>query len=500
MKTMDQRTQERLNIPAVVLMERAALAVADEVQKEKFDLTYPVILSGCGNNGADGLAVARILKERGVSPVCFLVGEAREGSLVPHQLKSLQAYGVPVECGSAQDALAFIKSRPLTLVIDALFGVGLSREPDEAFCDLIRTINSLPCKTVAVDMPTGVCADSGRILGEAFDCDLTVTFGYLKCGQFLYPGCEKCGKTVLAPIGIDPVLPDEEADLLMLEASDLSFTDRKSDGNKGTFGKVLLIVGSKETGGAAVLAATSAMRSGAGMVRVVTHQNNREVILKALPEAMITVYEEEVPDLSRDLAWADVIGIGCGIGTGDAAVSMLEAVIEDQNHPLVLDADALNILAKREDLMQRIRERKAETIITPHVAEFARLYKKEIREVSEDLRNAAKGSAASDHVICVLKDARTMISDGKVTYINTTGNAGMATAGSGDVLLGLIASLLGQGLTALLAAAEGCFVHGMAGDRVASATGQASLLASDLPDAFGPVLEIIRSSGGKSHE
>ena len=481
-------------------MERAALAVADEMEKENFDPAYPVILSGCGNNGADGLCIARILKERGVSPVCFLVGEEREGSLVSHQLKGLIAYGVPVERGSAGDALAFLKKHTPTVVIDALFGVGLSRPLDEETCALVRYINALSCPVVAVDMPTGVSADNGVILGEGVDSDLTVTFGYYKCGQFLYPGCEKCGKLVLAPIGIDQTLPDEEADLLMHESEDLFILKRPQDSNKGTFGKVLLITGSKETGGAAVLAATAAFRSGAGMVRVVTHRDNRDALLKHLPEAMITTYEDEAPDLAKDLRWADVIGIGCGIGTTEVAQSMLEWVIGDQNHPLVLDADALNILSVRTDLMEKLRKRTADTVVTPHVAEFARLTGQEIAAVKADLRGSAMGFAGKNHVICVCKDARSMISDGRVTFINATGNAGMATAGSGDVLLGLITSLLGQGLSAGDAASIGCFVHGMAGDLAAGEKGQASMVASDITDAFGQVFEICETSGGGRNE
>ncbi len=483
MKQLDQNTVSHLEIPAVVLMERAALFTVDRILKAAYDLQHVIVLAGRGNNGGDGVCVARILKEKGYSPEIFVIGNVDETSECAHQIRIAFHYDIPVFYGEADDAAAFLKDRACTLLIDAMFGVGFHGALEASYCSLIRLINEKKVPVVCIDIPTGVDASTGKIASEAVKADLTVTFGSFKIGQFLYPATQFCGKVEMDPIGIYPGTDDETEDLFALEESDLSAIKRPAYSNKSTFGKVLLIAGSDEIGGAAVLSAKSAFRSGAGMVSVYTSPRNRDVILKEIPEVMVHTYETDLSGLKDQMAWADVIAIGPGISHSQTAADMLDLVLRESSLPLILDADALILPAKEPERLN-FEASDRTVIITPHLGEFSKLTKKSIDEIKEDLPNACRTFAKKHHVICVLKDARTLISDGVKTYMNTSGNSGMATAGSGDVLFGLIASLLGQGLTGLDAAAYGCYIHGLAGESAAKKHGEAGMVASDMIEAF----------------
>ena len=220
------------------------------------------------------------------------------------------------------------------------------------------------------------------------------------------------------------------------------------------------------------------------MVKVITHENNREALLSAAPEVMLKTYTDTAPDLSEELKWADVIAIGPGISYSDIARSMLEAVIRGCSLPLVLDADALMLLKDHAELQKELQDPVRTVIITPHLGEFSKLTGSDMRKITDDLPGTCRSYAKDHELICVLKDARTVISNGERTYLNLSGNSGMATAGSGDVLLGLIASLLGQGLGGLDAAATGCFIHGLAGDEAAGKYGKSGMVASNIIEAF----------------
>ena len=220
------------------------------------------------------------------------------------------------------------------------------------------------------------------------------------------------------------------------------------------------------------------------MVKTVTHENNREALLQALPEVILKTYTDEAPDLSEELKWADVIAIGPGISYSDIALSMLKTVLQDCCLPLVMDADALMLFKDHEELQQAAQDPERTVIITPHLGEFSKLTGFSIRKITDDLPNVCRNYAKDHQLICVLKDARTVISNGEKTYLNLSGNSGMATAGSGDVLLGLIASLLGQQLKGLDAAAYGCYIHGLAGDEAADQYGKSGMVASNMIEAF----------------
>ncbi len=489
MKQLDSDTTRVLEIPSVVLMERAALSAVKAIRDAGFPLSNVIVLAGEGNNGGDGVCVARILKEQGIPSDIFVIGKPSDGSECAHQIRTALRYDIPVSYGNASDAVCFLKNHACTLLIDAIFGVGLNRGLGEDYVKLIRHINAADCNVVSIDIPSGVDATTGKVLNEAVRSDLTVTFGYYKTGQFLYPGASYCGSLILDTIGILQDTPPDPEDLYMLEPDDLRSIKRDPDSHKGTFGKILLIAGSEETGGAAALCAMSAFRSGSGMVRIFTHENNRDMLLEHIPEAMVTTYSDDISGLKDAFGWADVIGIGPGISYSDTARRILRSVFLDCGLPLVLDADALHILKSEPELMGAAAGVNRTVIITPHLKEFSDLSGINVSSIKEDKIRICRTYAKEHQLICVLKDARTVISDGKMTVLNTSGNSGMATAGSGDVLLGLITSLLGQGLDGLSAAAYGCYIHGLAGDEAASDHGQAGMVASDMIGHFKHFLE-----------
>ncbi len=519
MKRYDSNTMEYFGVPGLVLMERAALAAA-EILKENLPLSTkrPVrilVLCGSGNNGGDGLAMGRLLCQQGYEVDFVMVqqnGKLSEQAGI--QLSIIRQYGWRVYSFPDWPTGSYDGC------VDALFGIGLTRPVEGIYAEVLERFAQIKGFRMALDMPSGIHTDTGAVMGYAVPADVTVTFGFKKRGQLFYPGCLYTGKLVCAPIGItaDSFLEQKpETFTLAADGSELFglLPKRVESGNKGTFGKVLLIAGSPRMGGACRLAAESVLRTGAGMVKVLTAAENRDVLLRALPEAMIVTYtaQDELEAVVREaLPWADVIGIGPGLGTEEAAGRILHTVITESKQPLVLDADALNLLAesprksKEQSVgqsgwqplmellagMQKEAQTRRELILTPHLGEFARLcgVKTEtVQPVEERCRRAAELVRKLQTQIAV-KDARTLvfIADGTV-YINCTGNDGMATAGSGDVLTGMITALLAQGLPAARAASTGVYLHGVAGDQAAKKLGPYAMLAGDLIEAEKTLLQ-----------
>lgn len=525
MKAADRNTIEHFGVASLVLQERAALAVCDRADAYFQDKQSGAgrqktirIFAGPGNNGADAIACARILSQRGFQTDTVLVGDAgKQTGECRRQLQSVQAYGLFVRAFSPRE------KDPETvpdLVIDGLLGVGINRAPEGAFHDAIEEINRLHengAYVLSVDIPSGIGTDEGSVAGAAVFADETVTFGFAKCGQLLYPASARCGKLQVADIGItrESLLAGTENEIrpdafYFRDGADVSLPPRRADGNKGTFGKVLVVAGSKETGGAVILAAKAALLSGCGMVRVFTERTNRDAVLQALPEALIDCYdagafdaEAVLPLLDGALLWADAVVCGCGIGTGETAVILLKHLLENGHLPLVLDADALNLLALPEHALMdpacRYGE-KAEPVplvLTPHAGEFARLYNRVFakeRTVADCKAHAAaytRALAKKMNGIVLFKDARSIACCGDAPYyINLSGNDGMATAGSGDVLAGLLGSLLAQtrGRNAMETVCAGAFFHGLSGDYAAERCGKRALCASDIADALAAVL------------
>ncbi len=496
MRRYDYNTITKIGIPGMVLMERAALAVLEQIEgcpgkqhglqaataigkKEKRGVTI-FVLAGMGNNGGDGLALARLLAEKGYSVEVGCIGrEEKASEQWKVQREILKNY--PVKVGTE------IPEKEYTILVDALFGVGLSREVEGSYAEAIEALNEKCGYKIAVDVPSGLDADTGKVLGVCVKADVTVTFGFCKRGLVLYPGCEYAGRVITAPIGITEYSFFEEKPRMFYYTEKLKdlLPPRAGSGNKGTFGKVLLVAGSQNMAGAAILAAKAAYRAGAGMVKVITPPENRVILQESVPEALPCTADE----LADGLQWADVAVIGPGLSKGEDAMNCLRHLIEKCSHPLVIDADGLNLLSEDEELMGALARREADTVLTPHVGELSRLTGSTIGELKEDLPKHAMKLAEKQHAVVVAKDARSFVCrENMPVCVNLTGNSGMATAGSGDVLAGIIGALLAQGMDAFGAASVGAYAHGMAGNLAAERLSEYGVMAGDIAEKIGDLV------------
>ena len=519
MRRADQNMIENFEMPQSVLMERAALASYEAIISKWNDILTKdsriLIAVGNGNNGGDGVALGRLLSLAGYRVTIWLSGmEEKYSQALQHQLRLLR--------NIAPQSLDFLTgAKPqesFQLIVDALFGTGLSRPLDGIWKEMIQWMNQTAAYRMALDLPSGISADTGQILGEAFCADMTVTFEWIKRGCLLYPGKARCGELVVRDIGIakESFQGDLPNGFTLTEDPAFLLPRRKASGHKGSFGKVLLIAGSENTPGAAILAAKAIMRGGAGMLRVLTPECNRDLLIHELPEAMITCYQAQEPSaetktsegeqaLLKAFAWCDAVAAGPGIGTGDDAVWILEETLLHYQGPLILDADALTLLADDSGLYQRMMERArngAPTVLTPHMAEFSRLLHVPVNSLLKMRMTMIQTFCENTNCILVSKDAATVVGflDGQKKfgyYVNMSGNSGMATAGSGDVLTGILGTLMAQcslqekpGQAGYCkAAATGVYLHGLAGDAAASKLGEASMLAGDIAEAMILILK-----------
>ncbi len=479
MKSLDSGTITEIGIPSEVLMERAALKTVEETEKLLGENERILVVCGSGNNGGDGIAIARLFHLKGIRAEICLVGNrekmTKETAL---QYKIAMAYQVP-EVNNP-------KWSEYTTIVDAVFGVGLMRPVEGHYAEVIREMNSARAKKIAVDIPSGVNGDNGLEMGIAFSADLTVTFAYRKRGLCFYPGRMYAGRVVVADIGIYESAAVKAA-ACHLEQEDLKlFPERDPGGNKGTFGKVLFVTGSAGMCGAAYLSAGAALRAGAGMVKIQTVEENRIPLQILLPEAMVCSKFDEVSNREL-LNWCDVLVIGPGLGTSVSSREreqwFLSAAAKEKK-PVILDADGLNLLAAHPKWREFLGEN---VILTPHIGEMSRLCKKSIAEIQEAIAETASDYAEKTGAVCVLKDACTVISDGKGTlYLNLSGNSGMATAGSGDVLAGLLGAVCCMYLAEeeqppmVQKAALGVYLHGLCGDIAAGKKGKRGMLAGDI--------------------
>ena len=350
-------------------------------------------------------------------------------------------------------------------------------------------MNHMDAIRIAVDVPSGINADNGNIMGCAVKCDHTITFSFDKLGLELWPGNEYAGNILISEIGItNKSWLEHKPTFAFLEKEDIkALPKRPKHSNKGTFGKLLIIAGGDDMPGAAIMSAKAAYCNGVGLVKIYTSENNRATIQTVLPEAIIKTYQEKIDckDLIRELKWADAVVIGPGLGRTDNALSLVENVLAECEVPLVIDADALNILGENIELISNSH---SNWIITPHLGEFSRITKLSIEFIQSNLANIALDYAKKYNLICILKDFHTVVANPYgLSYLNLSGNNGMATAGSGDVLTGIIGSFLAQGMNAIDASSYGVFLHGYAGDTACESMGMRSIMASDIIDGLKEV-------------
>ena len=486
MQAIDAYSIHEIGIPGMVLMEKASMALYDEVRRRfPDDHSRCLIVVEKGNNGGDGLALGRLLIEAGYPvDICEIGGISRASESYQAQKNILEKMDIPV--------LDEIPEEDYDVIIDGIFGVGLTREVAGIHREVIAKLNKKEAIRIAIDVPSGVDASDGKVLGIAFKADLTVTFGLSKIGLLFYPGAAYAGEVVVKDIGFPRIAVDEvdPGAFTYEEGDQCRIPARRPDSHKGTYGKVLIVAGSVNMAGAAYLSGKAAYKTGSGLVRIFTREENRVILQTLLPEAILTTYtglSDGIPALSEAVDWADVIVFGPGIGRGENIEWFLHLVRENAKVPVVIDADGLNEISSMEsrgtDFLNGFQ---APVILTPHMMEMSRLCGSSVAEIKENRIGAAKEYARENKVILVLKDSRTIITDGtERLYINTNGNSGMATGGSGDVLTGIIGGMLAAGMKPFDAAAMGVFLHGRCGDAAAKDLGEASVMAGDLVQYLG---------------
>lgn len=496
MQEIDRQTIVEIGIPGIVLMENAGHSVAAEII-QRFSppggRPRALILSGKGNNGGDGYVVARHLLNKGWHVQTLILAEryAIKGDAAVH-LSALEKCGGQVDFVCDEDGLREIltASGEFTVLVDALFGTGLAKPLQGLYLQAVQWLNQQPLPVVAVDIPSGIDASTGQILGSAVNATLTVAFAFAKVGHVSYPGAGLVGELVTADIGIpERVAAHASAHCLLVDAAEARrlLPVRSRDGHKGNFGHLLVVAGSMGKCGAAVMAAESGLRGGAGLVTLACPQSAQPIIASQLVEVMtapLADFHGEASlqafnDLLALAAGKQALAIGPGLGVGEETGGLIRRLLQDSDLPMVIDADGLTALCGHTHILGRQKDR--QLILTPHPGEMARLTGLSTAEIQADRFAVAKDFAVRHRVVLVLKGARTLtVSPEGQVHINSTGHAGLASGGMGDVLTGLIGSLLAQGLSALDAAILGVYLHGLAADRLLATFGDAGLLATDV--------------------
>lgn len=498
MRELDRLMIQKHGVPSLTLMERAGEAIAQAIL-ERFARNAKkgvLVVAGKGNNGGDGLVVARLLKKRRIPTEVALL--ARRDELSSSAAHNLRAYtklkGKVTEIGANGLELLSQRISKNALIVDAILGTGMKNEVRGLFAEAITMINASGLPVVAVDIPSGLDSDKGTPLGVAIQAEMAVALGFPKLGEVTYPGLDYVGDLVVADIGIDAQAAAEVApsiELLEREMIRRLVPRREPDTHKGTYGHVLVVAGSRGKTGAAILACRAAMRTGAGLVTLAASRSLNSIFAGSLVEVMTELLRdnaaEEIEPLSDNdwralLERKNALLFGPGIGVNDTTRNTLRWLLRNLPIPWVIDADGLNNLAIE---MDRLRHAKTPPVLTPHPGEMARLTGEKTSDVNADRVGIARSFAIENHCHLVLKGARTVIAtaDGKI-YINPTGNPGMASGGMGDVLAGILAALLGQGLSAEDAMKLGVYLHGFVGDMVADDKGEIGLIASDIIDGL----------------
>lgn len=483
MKAADQYSTEYKGVSSMELMERAARSCMKRM--DALDLSAVCIVCGTGNNGGDGLAIARLLWEQGHQPTVVLLGNRQ--NTTKETEKQLELY----ETIGGQIRTTY-EEKEYSVIVDAIFGVGLNREIKGVYREVIKAMNRSKAVTLAVDIPSGISASMGSVLGAAVMADITVTFQQEKLGMVLYPGCAYLGSVEIEDIGIDCTLMEQDSDTVYTYGDKECFgllPKRMQDSHKGTYGKLLIIAGTKGMAGAAYLNALAAYRMGAGLVQLYTHEKNRTILQQMIPEAIVTTYEFfDEGELIRLLKWADGVLIGSGFGVSDTSKKILQTTMEGAPCPCVIDADAINLIAEHKKFMNHRMHN--HYIMTPHMGEMSRLLHVTMEELKEKRQEHLEAFVSEYEITCVLKDARTLVKSSNCSmYLNQTGTPAMAKAGSGDVLAGAIAGLLVQGVDCNIAAILGVHFHGRAGEAAELEKGSYSVLAREIADCLSTVLK-----------
>lgn len=510
MREVDRLTTERYAIPSLLLMENAAARAVEAIERELGSMAgrYVKIVCGKGNNGGNGAAVARQLWLKGALVDVLLLGHAADTrgdartnfDIVRALAETGSGLGF-CELDTGEAIWQEAGENEPDLYVDAIFGTGLSRPAEGIYGEAIELLNARhSARLVALDLPSGLASDTGRTIGPHVRADLTVTFTAPKPACVLPPAVFACGRVVTAPIGTpDGLVEESGSQLSIVTAEDvaewLATSQRAGDAHKGSVGTVLVVAGAVGKTGAAAMAAEAALRAGSGLVTVATARSAQPALAaRAMAEVMTEPMAETdegalsldaLEPLRRMLDARTAGAIGPGVGTADATRALVDALVRGRTRPLVLDADGLNCMAPWPDDVRGSAD--LPIVVTPHPAEMARLAATDTKTVVEDRVAAARAFAVAHDLVVVLKGARTVVAEpGGEVFVSPTGNAGMATGGSGDVLTGIVASLLGQRPADPLGAAiAGVYLHGLAGDIAARATGTRAMVATDITSRLG---------------
>jgi hydroxyethylthiazole kinase-like uncharacterized protein yjeF len=511
MRAADRETIDGIGLPGAVLMENAGAAVACAVEARYPGAGRPVVVCGKGNNGGDGFVVARRLRSRGATAVLAGVRDEVRGDARLHLEAYLKSGGLLLEAGGSWTAAAE-RLREADLVVDALLGTGLDQAPRGLAQEAVASMRAAADRGVpvlAIDLPSGVPSDSGQLPWPTVRANVTVTFAAAKLGHVLPPACDVVGELIVADIGIPAsTLPALRLGLIEPSDAEQAFGARSPAAHKGTFGHVLVIAGSVGKTGAAVLASAAALRGGAGLVTMAVPKDALAFMpglraeVMAEPRAATAEGGLGRAALDRALALADArdaVVVGPGLGQQAETEAFVREFVARCGRPLVLDADGLNALGPIGDPSARaLPRRKGATVFTPHPGEMARLMNTSVSDVQDRRLDLARALAERTGAHVVLKGQRTLVAEpsGRVG-VNPSGNPGMATAGTGDVLAGLLGALLARH-DPWLASLAAVFVHGRAGDLAAARRGPCSMLAGDLLDDLPSAIVALATGGAPS--
>lgn len=493
MRSIDRRTTERFGVPSIVLMENAAIAVVDAVFAHYPDSDRVAIVCGTGANGGDGFAVARHLENRGVVPVVVVVGDrASIKGDAQTNLAVCERLGIPIyDVRDGRDVETVLAhAADADLVVDAIFGTGLNRPPSGIHADVIRGIAELRIPVLAIDLPSGADASSGEPFEPCLQAEVTVTFAAPKLCHVFEPAALYCGEVIVADISIpDAALEEETVTLALITPRDIQahVAPRLAATHKGTYGHVAVIAGSPGRSGAAVMCARGAIRTGAGLVTVMTDPDTAKLVHAGSIEAMTW----SGTDLQEFLRNKTAALVGPGLPDDDTSYANVRATIDAIELPLIIDASALNAFASR---AAEINPRGLPRVITPHPGELARILGTDTKSINAGRIDAARDAARACNCVVVLKGYQTLVAepDGHV-WVNPTGNPGMASGGMGDVLSGMVAAFLARDTDPLDAACAAVYLHGLAGDILKEEFGDTGLAAMDLADRIPAAIQRARN-------
>jgi hydroxyethylthiazole kinase-like uncharacterized protein yjeF len=489
MRELDRTAIEKFGVKEELLMENAGEALYFVLSQE-FGIKDKrfLVFCGIGNNGGDGFVIARKIHSSGGTVKLFILGDpSRYKSAAKMNLDIVSRLPIEVRTGESMEAIK-TDVYHCDAIVDAIFGTGLTRDVQGLYRDVIELVNASGKMVFSADIPSGVNGDTGKVMGIAVKANFTVTFGLPKTGNLLFPGYDLCGKLYCTLISFTPTMYNTPA--MKFETNDpVKLPPRDKNGHKGAFGQVLFIAGASSYFGAPYFAALSFLRAGGGYARLATPESMTPFIANKGSE-VVFVPQRQTPSASISLEnkaallelsdKMDMVVLGPGLSLEGETQELVRALAAEINKPLLLDGDGITALCKDLDI---IKERKAETILTPHLGEMSRITKMTVPELDANKMDILQHTAQDLAAMIVLKGAHSLIGcpDGRV-FINMSGNSGMATAGSGDVLTGTIAAMFGLGLSLQDAVRMGVFIHGLSGDLAAEDMGEDGITAQNILD------------------